>query len=258
MVVHLRGFSPVAPVHILQQLSDRNELGYYHLVLAHDVLDRASEFRRLFRNTPNKWSTILVDNSVIELGHPVEPRMIVDACNVFRSVGVHTVVPILPDELLDCKGTIKVATEALNAWCGHKIPGPYMFVPQGRTMPELIECAEALACEPEIGWIGVARNLTGLFGTRWDATMVLKILYPKCKFHMLGFSDKLVDDMMCTRLPGIEGIDSAVPVRIDIPISLHPNEIYPPRGNWWNEVQELSDTARNNIRTVRKWLTWEK
>lgn len=251
-------FAPVAPVHVLEQLEKTNDLGHYHLVLTHDVVKNKKRFHDLFHYYTHKNDTIIVDNSVIELGQPVEDiAMVEDAVSVFAH-SCHPTIAVLPDVLLDCKATVKATEKGLNAWAASNVRNMFgerislMFVPQGQDWKEILECAEVFEGVPEIRWIGVARNFLSILPSRQDITQVLHAMFPQCRFHLLGFSDDLVDDILCTRLPYVAGIDSAVPLRIQTPISLV-EEVYPPRGTWWDDVKEVTPLMLANLRKVRKW-----
>lgn len=255
-------FAPTAPVHILQALKHREMLGHYNFLLAHDVLEHDVDFRMLF-DDPFSRQTIIIDNSVIELGKPMDAKDILHAATSIRPIGhsMTEIVIVLPDVLMDAEETIKVTRQGLKDWDnadGRRFK--FMFVPQAQSLQELIYCAEQFADERRIEWIGVARNLVPFLGSRKPAIEALRVLFPSQHFHLLGFSDDILDDVLCTRLPGIAGIDSAVPMRIGslgLPLKLSsvPGE-YPPRSeqpNWWAEG-EMTQQLIDNVTRFRQWI----
>lgn len=247
-----RSFSPVAPVGVLEQLQARNELGYYNLLLAHNIVENRSRFSGLVENQALA-GTWFIDNSVIELGYPVKPEVSAEAWWTIKNAGstYSEVVCVLPDELLDGPATIQVGWEAHHKLTRKGVDN-LMFVPQGKSLPEIIACAEAFQNCREVKWIGVAKNFVKILGSRHDVTIILQSIFPAAKFHMLGFSRDTIDDVMCARLPGVQGIDSSMPLRADAP--LHFYSAFPKRGDWWNEDMQLTEDMVKNIKQVRKWL----
>lgn len=249
-------FAPVAPFHILEKLKESGDLGRYHLVLAHDVLAHASSFQNLFADY--MFATIIVDNSVIELGYPLDPQAILAAGEVFVG-GQRTVCIVLPDALLDCDETIRLVKGSLDAWSEMHAKFKFMFVPQGRTLAEFLKCAEAFADEPMIDFIGVARNIAQITGTRTDAIRLLHAIFPEKNMHLLGFADSIWDDIECLRMPEpyknrIMGIDSAVPLRLENHEMQLSDGPYPPRPKLWWETAKFTPTVLNNVRRYRKWI----
>lgn len=226
-------FAPVAPIRIVRNLEPFAS-GDYHLLLAHDVADKPKEYGEYF-NTFD--CTIIMDNSVIELGGAVDLGTIKKAVDAVRCTTV-----VLPDVLLDTKKTVEACTRALEEW--PKVLGPnvkYMYVPQGTTLAAFAYAAEALGDAPGINYWGVPRNLVGQIGSRKDAIEVVHMINPERRIHLLGFSDDLIDDMLCASNPRVKGIDSAVPLRAasaghKMSLSLKIG----PRGDWW-------DTATHNL-----------
>src|SRR5690242_2299971 len=101
-------FAPVCPIKVLSQLTPENS-GDYHLLLAHDVADKAQEYKNWFGRHRNM--TVIMDNSVIELGNAVDLKTIKKACD---AVDITTIV--LPDVLLDGRATVESCTKALETW----------------------------------------------------------------------------------------------------------------------------------------------
>lgn len=245
-------FAPVCNLPIYQGLLSHSELGNYHLLLAHDVLDKKEGYAKVFQR-PNYSPTrvVIMDNSVIELGAHVGIDTVLPAV-----IAAQANVVVLPDVLEDWEATVDAFQRYYVEWataCNYLThPWSFMVVPQGKTIEEFTRCAEHLAAhDSNIGWWGIPRNLVKLHGSRERAINICHLLNPTRQIHMLGFSDDNVDDLLCAQIPFVAGIDSAVPVRaswFNMPwlISLK----YPPRGNWF-EVAECTEMVRQDIAKAR-------
>lgn len=250
-------FAPVCPSRILKQLDPRNS-GTYHLLLAHDVAkDRGYKefFDTLYA------PTVIMDNSVIELGNAVDLNVIKEAC--------HNVLPttiVLPDVLLDAQATVDSCKAALTEWRSafqDVLSKPiefssqgrgFMIVPQGETLEEWAWCAEQFKDDADINFWGIPRNLVGKIGTRKDAIEIAHALNPSRVIHLLGFSDDIIDDVLCARNRLVAGIDSAVPLRIasegrEMSMTLTTG----PRGDWWDFCQ-FNPRMDRNIELYRQWI----
>lgn len=248
-------FAPVAPINVLEELHKTNDLGHYHLVLTHDVIDKAEQFHNLFAKLGEEDgnTTVIVDNSVIELDTPLDPKSIVWAGEVFEKA-CRNVILVLPDALINAFETIQLTREALDAWKPIRHRFKFMFVPQGRSLQELVYCAEQFKGHPDISHIGVARNITQEIGSRAEATHLFRKLFPGRTFHFLGFSDDLRRDVLDARGTGVVGIDSAVPLRMGTKLMRLSDGTYPRRDPLWWDSAKTDDTVRANIRIVREWF----
>lgn len=247
-------FCVVAPTNILQGLQAHGMLGIHHLVLAHDIVvpDKSKIYDEIFGN--RKWDPselVILDNSVIETGNAVDLSMVADAMSICQPTCV-----VLPDVLLDADATITACRDALISW-PKKLGADtkYMYVPQGKTLQEFFEAAVAneLIDDERITHWGVPRNLVKQMNTksRGIACKMLYELNPKRQIHMLGFSDRMADDFACATFPEVASIDSAVPLRINVPFN--PNIVPQPRGDWWDKAH-MSPLVIQNLNQVRMAL----
>jgi len=258
-------FAPVCPIHILQELSSYIPRAMqYTLPLAHDVLEHPDEYRLFYKNktsyrVPN-CETVILDNSVIELGNAVDIRAIAEAAELCAAN-----VIVLPDVLMDKNATIDACTEALNTWPKHlnhmKQPYTFMIVPQGETPEEWLECAEYFADNPYIGWWGIGRNYKEKFNrSRLEAVQYAALLNPDRKMHLLGFSNDIKDDMLTANHWRVDGIDSAVPIRaasLNLKMRLTLDKVLPPRGNWWNDPETVyTHMMADNYKRVSHWINY--
>lgn len=253
-------FAPVCPPHILKYLQDNFMMGDYHLLLAHDVVQKPEQYSDIFHK--DHGMTVIMDNSVIELGTAVDLHMIADAARLTHATHI-----VLPDTLTECDKTLFDCTQALDTW-GEFFANSlehdwsFMFVPQGKTLKEWTHCLETFYEEQcgRVGIWGIPRILTDTPGieTRRTAIEIARAVCSGIQLHMLGFSDNVIDDILCAReLHPDEGIDSAVPLRIaslnmEMRLSLG---VLPPRGDWWDFV-EPHPVMLDNIEWIRSILEY--
>lgn len=233
MAFHQPGFAPVAPIQLLERLweyeceqeHEQIVLGPYHLLLAHDVMesdDKKERFKNLFEDVRDCYPThgvnIIMDNSVIELGGAVDMKWVMEAARVATAN-----VVVIPDEMHNADATIDKLAQTIGSLTPEELQKfEFMFVPQGTTIQEFVRCIEAVQrFRPHITWLGIPRLAVGHLGSRRQLLEVAKqicaadIMHEDApmSFHLLGFSDDVVDDIYCAGLGIAEGIDSAVPVR---------------------------------------------
>lgn len=248
-------FAPVAPPELLLDLKKRGALGSYHLLLAHDVAARPeiyqSIFDEKFRADPDHY--IILDNSVIELGKPVDDNLILEAYNAIRPD-----VVVLPDMIKNMYDTINMSTQTAVRWFNKGMYG-FMAVPQGKNFVELTTCFHKLVDLEGVKSIGIGRFVTGLLSTRRTLIdyVVDKLPYGT-NIHLLGFSDNRLDDLRCAvSHPEIMGIDSTEPLRAGLlgyKWDFETNMQLPPRGEYWETAKEANDTVIQNIQSIEAWM----
>lgn len=247
-------FAPVAPIQVVSNLTP-SACGDYHLLLAHDVAEHAKEYRQFFGLHRNM--TVIMDNSVIELGGAVDLKVVKAACTAVDSTTV-----VLPDVLLDSKATVESCKAALESWptafaelFGHRQDRGFMIVPQGRSLAEFAWCAEQFASHPSINFWGVPRNLVKEIGSRERAIDIVSAINPSRRIHMLGFSDDICDDVLCAKDRRVEGIDSAVPLRAGtLGIEFGFNTDMPKRAPNWFDTAVHVPLMDTNIENYKRWI----
>lgn len=249
-------FAPVCPIHIYEALAERGEeyIGDYFLLLAHDVLANQKRYEQFFKY---RNATIIMDNSVIELGNACTAQNLIEAA---ETIGAgNDVCVAIPDVLQDGVATLERAQRFLDEW--HSFANAHkfgkMYIPQGKDITDFsISMEQALYTFPdEFEWVGIARNLTDrIFPTRKIAAgYISRIVGDHVRLHLLGFSDNVADDIdTCQHLaPYIEGIDSAVPLRLGTKnVAVGVADAFPgtgPRGDWWDTVQMNDLLAENTL-----------
>ena len=284
-----RNFAPVAPVQILQDLLERDlkagkrqRFGNYHLFLAHHVTERKEEFTKLIQtyftplrsNIYYKPLTIIMDNSLVENGMSVDQQMVSDAVAIIQDAALQImapkieVIPVLPDVMGDGHNTILESSMSYPLWLEDPVfkkwGSQFMVVAQGRSWYDYTSTINYFFTGDReeyhrggISWVGIPRFLVKTIGSRIEATRYADVVARNASIHLLGFSDNLWDDVQSVRLGGenVRGIDSAVPVRADLPLMLNTSaEQIGARIPDWFENGTLNFHAEANILSARKWV----
>jgi hypothetical protein len=245
------GFAPVGSLFHLQQLEQAGALGDYHLLLAHKVVspEESEGWRALYRHIRGQERTpfVIMDNSLIELGKPVEGPVLAEACRV-----VDASCLVLADRLSDAVETVRLSEAMARNLEGEEIP-PFLAVAQGSTLDDLYWCALQLSGIDGVEILSVPRVVTNTMGTRENAVEAVADL--GLPIHLLGFSNDVVDDLECTHLPGVVGIDSGEPVRLGLLGTLWtPDVQVPSRPEGYLEDRSFSDVVIENVRRARNYL----
>lgn len=260
-------FAPVCPIQMLETMREQAVLGQYHLLLAHHVLEFPDRFTRLFEGHPQ--STIIMDNSIVELGASEGPAKVLEAANTVRFARAlngqnHWVIPVLTDVMRDGEATREQATESYRWWQANAPSYPLMVVAQGNSWEDFCKTVDhfLLGNFPMIEYVGIPRKLVEVLGTRQLCIQYLEAVCPMINTHLLGFSDDVTDDVICANNPTVEGIDSAVPLRYaysqteddDTLTQYTPTCPIPPRSADWFENGTFRDSDYRNLANIRKWV----
>ncbi len=250
-------FAPVAPIQILEEMAKQKVLGTYHLLLAHHVLEAQDRFAVLFDGY--KQSTIIMDNSLVELKEAASDATTLEACEVIGNQ--HWVIPVLRDVMGDGEATRRDSTDSYSWWQTHAPHYPLMVVAQGKDWNDFTATVDHFLLSgdfPAIEYVGVPRKLVETLGTRQVALQYIDAVSPMTNVHLLGFSDDVCDDIICANMPSVEGIDSAVPLRYAY--SSGANKLYtpsmdiPPRPADWFEKGTFTQDDAINCFNIRKWV----
>lgn len=265
-------FAPVAPPNILRTLFDqdpRRLFGGYHLFLAHLCAD--PKLVPAFQDLLIEWAkmryfdplTIIMDNSIVELGGSINHEVMLEAVtNV--DIGQARIIPVLPDVMGEGQYTLDAIQECYADWKAN-VPHPhgFMAVLQGRTFSEFRAVADFLFIRNpgkfSITWAGIPRMHTHLWGDRKESVRYIQMIAPWVKIHLLGFSDNLLNDFEASRL-GVDGIDSAVPVRYEhlLTPSTNHQDIGSRKAGWMEgRIPGVSGIQAANIMNVRSWIGQE-
>lgn len=265
-------FAPVAPPRVLSQLlaystiSRINYFGNYHLLLAHDVVDKAKEYQAIFNEYLTRYQnaklTIIMDNSLVECGYAVDNGMVSDAVGIMNQVIYGSgykrgdIYPVLADVLGEGQASYESSVDCGYQWLNDPVLSKcyWMYVAQGSTERESCESVNNMMYSKhetllrKLGLLSVPRVVTQKCGSRVKATQYASIFKP---VHLLGFSDDAYDDIAACRYA--VSIDSAVPLRCnDI---WTPDTKMPPRGDWWEKGTVDITNVASNLRNVDKLTT---
>ncbi len=213
-------FAPVAPIQVLEGLYSAGQevFGDYHLLLAHHTVAHKQRFVDLFKRAADDgWAgTIIMDNSIVELGNAVDFDMIAEATNAVSWGAETTVYPVLPDVMGDGMETRNQVDEAYPAWELDMPGNGFMVVCQGEDYHDFLASLEHFGNKeafPDIKVLGVPRVLHKTVGSRVRPALSARNYLDSHIIHLLGFSDQITDDIDSARSLVECGIDSAVPLR---------------------------------------------
>lgn len=191
--------------HIVPIDYDPASISDYHLILAHEVLgneDVAEYYQRL-----GKEHTILLDNSVVELGEAVGLDLLKPAWEKFPNAW-----GVVPDALADSAKTIQYACNFVE-----EIPHSkkLMCVAQGSSVDDWLDCLRVItailkpACEELL--VGIPRIAQDLPGGREHLFLEANRLgYWAGPWHLLGIQHTIDEVLWAREWPNIWGVDSSL------------------------------------------------
>lgn len=252
-------YAPIAPIDCLLKLQAAGFLGNYLVLLAHEVVAEVEKYEKLIREFSG---TIMMDNSLIELGEPVDVETMMAAIEITGAD-----YAVLPDKLLKMEETIEASTTALRQWQEIGLGTQHVIVAQGVSVDECVFCVQQIIDEmPERDpfVISVPRALVEILGTRLEVIKALQKNFNNVPIHLLGFSCNYFDDIRCARYEGIMGIDSATPIRLGMEGKIMPisnSEVDPADGiNTSREIffktcKSVNSTIVYNLGAIRGAIT---
>lgn len=251
-------FAPVAPIQVLEGLwaAGPEAFGDYHLLLAHHTVEHKARFKALFETIANSGHTctIIMDNSIVELGDAVGPQMVAEAVEAVDQGENLQVYPVLPDVMGDGNATREAISSAYDEWNATIGGNGFMAVAQGRNLHDYMHSVDELTnleLYPEISIIGIPRVLTKLIGSRVRPALYAKAtVKAEHQIHFLGFSDNITDDIDAAKVIPSAGIDSAVPLRFREVFT----EFAQPgaRPTDWFETAQIDKLMLNNLEEARR------
>lgn len=206
----------IAPTRFLNRYSTTG----YHLALAHMVLNDP-EYRNFYQLRKVYGDYIILDNSMVELDHPLEREQLVQACKLIEPAEL-----ILPDFLDDPPRTY-TAAKVLPEFFHDQFPEMKLqVVPHWYGSADLRHWIDNYneICDLEgIDVIGIRK---GLKSKRPDIVEWLdKNRAEHVEHHLLGTWHWLKEVETMTHYSWIRGIDTKAPVRLgQAGIVLHPDE----------------------------------
>lgn len=245
-------FAPVAPYHIYQQFVVNGYLPSTVLLLAHDVVAHKKEYEETFSDPSFEDTTIIMDNSLVELKQAVDSKMVFEAAEA-----VSADIVVLPDVMGNGYESAAKTLEHWDEWNWLFRDYQKMVVFHGKSMNDWMESATTIArgTQNSFDWVALPRKLEEGPNSKYSRRDYLRLaiqLFPNKPVHLLGFSDYAVEDLWCASNPNVMSIDSAVPLRasVDAILSGHVG----PRGNWW-ETAKFEPDMIDNCRKINSMIS---
>lgn len=257
-----RKFAPVAPVQVLRGMLSHGveTFGSYHLLLAHHTVEQEEAFVDLFEDVQANGNahntTVIMDNSIVELGESQALPMMQKAVDIIRRGAPDiNVIAVLPDVMGSGGPTQAAVSSAHDEWTDAFMGrAELMMVIQGNSIGDFLDTAKFALEYDNITWWGIPRILYETCGSRAAALVRLRdqligseMPYREWpKMHLLGFCDNMEDDYLSATFTGlpIMGIDSAVPLRMEEPFRLNA-QVGPRPANWFEEATFNHDMLAN-------------
>jgi hypothetical protein len=211
-------FAPIVPVSY-----NPAQFTKYHLILAHQILqDKA--YCNYYKNL-GFGHTIIIDNSTIELGTPVD---VLESATEF--IGSESkIIIVAPDVLGSKDSTLDYCKEFFKRWNSLQEDRKrvrfweqtqLMTVPQGKTREEWFSCLRELSKLGLFSYVGIPRVCEDMSGGRSGLfyginTFLFREKYENnWKFHLLGIQHNIQEIGWAVHLSNsILGVDSSLPLR---------------------------------------------
>lgn len=260
-------FSPVAPIGLMEDMDELGLLGSYHLLIADKVLGDQRRYAELFeaRREAGIRDYIMMDNSLIELGHPLPAADLVRAVEI-----VHANTIVLPDSYGNMQETVERSVNgAYEMWGTLPDYCSFQYVVQGTSVEEAMQGLEALRkWEPETGTsvlervthLSVPRVFCDTVGSRKP---LIHEVYRRTglPIHLLGFSENIKDDILSATMRGVTGIDSAMPIWAGMQMQILETDPsnpvadkHRPKDYWMWGKGDLATEIVINLFRVNQWL----
>ena len=146
--------SIVPTAHLNETIDDQ-----YFMALDHLCDDDV--YMSFFKARIAEGKFVILDNSTVELGEPVDPEVyLVDA----KLMGASQV--LCPDWLYEADRTIESSRDFVKRAKRMHYKGSIMGAPQGKDDNEWLDCARRMLEMPEITCLGVSRRYTNFWSQR--------------------------------------------------------------------------------------------
>ena len=194
------------------------------MCLAHQVLQDpiyAEHYRdlsmKLRVRTKRLQGTVIMDNSLWELGNPMTIEDLQKACEVVRPTEL-----IVPDAFRDGPKTVELLTKFLDA-IGTVLDGlPWrrnLAVAHGKDREEWLECFDTLNEHAYVHTVGLPKVLDDIWtpGGRVGCLMFLEAsrrIHTDAhkEYHCLGLWDDPIEVLLLSRFSWLRSLDTALPI----------------------------------------------
>jgi hypothetical protein len=248
-------FAPTCPARIYEGFLSEGYVPGTVLLLAHDVVGNAQEYSELFKRKEWDNTTIIMDNSLVELGKAVDTDMVEEAVELTGAD-----IAVLPDVMGSGEETVHATLEVYMLWRRIFSGRQLMAMLHGRDIVDWFNTCAVFGdqLDPQT-WIGIPRITegikdphTGKVYNRYELVKIADRLFPGWPQHLFGFSNSPYEDLKAASLSCVRSIDSAVPLRLG---SLNIFSEDPgKRGTWWEDVKFDRFMCRQ-CRNVDHWIS---
>lgn len=201
-------FAPIAPSHLLHNVSVFASRIHYHMALGQELV-RDNQYSELYRRLARLGNFIIVDNGAAE---PEEERVPFEEI-VRVALAINADEIVLPDVVRDAGETIK-ALEA-NRDLIEKIPArKRVFIPQGQNINQWFECFDYVTNIMRLDYatIGIPKHLERWPNGRIQALDAVKDWH-RYHIHFFGIYNNPKEEILqAARYPKrVRSIDSGAP-----------------------------------------------
>ncbi len=205
----------IAPTDLLETFCTGRKV---QMCLAHRVLED-EDYRDFYREQAEKKGiTVIMDNSMWELGMPMELENLYEACALIDPLEL-----ILPDAFGSSDDTIMMTEQFLGSANVHNgLPWSYNFVvPHGKDREDWIKCFDYFNNQEYAHVIGIPKILDDMWlpGGRLGALMFLERtgrIKQDREYHCLGIRTDPIEILLLSQFSWIRSLDTALPLHAGI------------------------------------------
>lgn len=152
----------------------------YHMALAH--LMHVPEYGNFFLEMAERGRFVLMDNGVVETGHPLPFDELLTIARAFDVTQM-----TLPDKIFDSRATLELHDKSARSVQGRH--PSFMAIPQGKNLDCWVKCAKQMVKQADdwgVRAIGVTKFLEGMVENRSEAIIEAGLLDSGLEIHLLG------------------------------------------------------------------------
>lgn len=208
----------ISPTSILKNFCLTSKV---QMCLAHRILSEDSEYIEFYRKQSDNGATVILDNSLWELGDAMTIDKLIEAAKLVKPTEL-----IVPDVFRDGPATLKrfnnftfqAMAAGFDGPCSEEYPWQKNFVVvHGKDRQEWLECFDALNENHLAHTIGLPKVLDDIWnpGGRIGCVSFLEAtgrVSPEKRYHCLGIWDDPIEVLCLSRHKWIRSLDTALPI----------------------------------------------